>query len=79
LKGRNVAVPTVPEFDADFVDPSLSFPLPSEMEDINEANGLHAVKMEGLGAARGVMTAIALEIGIPLFLYLAWHFWHNWR
>ena len=75
-----MAVQTVSDFDADLVDQSMSFPLPSEMEGLgsgNEADNLHALKMSGLGAARGVMVAIALEVCIPLFLYLCWHYFRT--
>jgi hypothetical protein len=77
-----VTVQTVSEFDADLIDPSMSFPLPSELEDMEsgiEAGNLQAVKMSSLGAARGVMVAIALELVIPLFVYFSWHLFRSSR
>jgi hypothetical protein len=77
-----VAVQTVSDFDADLIDLPMSFPLPSELEGTGsgiDADNLHAVKVSSLGAARGVMVAIALELVIPLFVYLSWHFFRTWR
>lgn len=75
-----MAVQTASDFDPDLID-SFSFSLPADLEEIrSEADeDLLALKASSLGAARGLMVALGLEVGIPLFFLVVWQAWSNWR